>query len=36
MESGADKLQKEEILATQRKALWKKWHIPVAYSMSGI
>lgn len=36
MESEANKLKKEEIIATQRKALWKRRRIPVACSMIGI
>ena len=34
--SGANKLQKEEIIITQRQALWKGQHIPVAQSRSRI
>lgn len=30
METGAKKVQQEEIIATQRKTVWKRWHISVA------
>lgn len=36
MESGTNKLQMEEIIATQKKGSVKRWHIPVACSMTGI
>lgn len=36
MESGTNKLQMEEIIATQKKGSVKRGHIPVACSMTGI